>query len=87
VSFRVQVNAIHPGAVLGTQLAQALALKRGTHTAEEAADCVVAAAAADDECHNSSGCFFVNGVSTRCEFQEDQEACDGLVALLESKYS
>lgn len=85
--YRVQVNAIHPGAVLGTQLAQALALKRGTHTAEEAADCVVAAAAADDECHHASGCFFVNGVSTRCEFQEDQEACDRLVALLESKYS
>ena len=87
---------MHPGAVLGTQLAQALALKRGTHTAEEAADGVAAAAAAgklpyalvpsyacslksrntdslaflmsDAECYNASGCFFVHGVSTRCEF-------------------
>jgi len=35
--FRVQVNAVHPGAVLGTQLARDLALKRGTHTAEVSA--------------------------------------------------
>jgi NAD(P)-dependent dehydrogenase (short-subunit alcohol dehydrogenase family) len=35
--FRVQVNAAHPGSVLGTQLARDLALKRGTHTAEVSA--------------------------------------------------
>ena len=39
----IQVNCIHPGAVMGTQLASDLALKRGSHTAEQAADAVAAA--------------------------------------------
>lgn len=30
----VLINAVHPGAVLGTRLAENLCLKRGTHTAE-----------------------------------------------------
>lgn len=174
--FRVQVNAVHPGAVLGTQLARDLALKRGTHTAEvsaegglefarapamlvlcaccarsfascsgggllascnggvgtcstdmamsawlpqsdaamfldpvnaslkrndttsmarsdlsfawqEAADAVAEVAAADADCHQTTGAFFVNGEATVCPYKDDVAACDRLVAILEARYT
>ena len=87
----IHVNAIHPGAVMGTKLAHALALQRGTHTAEQAADAVAAAAAGDDPSLNISGAFLVPPVSgpckiADCEFQRDETACDELLAIVEERY-
>jgi NAD(P)-dependent dehydrogenase (short-subunit alcohol dehydrogenase family) len=86
-STGVQVNAIHPGAVMGTGLASDLSLKGGTHTIEQAADAVVAAAAGDAEVYNTSAAFFINGVATKCKYSENLEACQLLLDTLESKYA
>lgn len=79
---QVTVNACHPGSVVGTQLASALGLKSGSHSAEGAAQSVLSLAL-DDRWSGCSGLFLVCGAEQECPWQGDPQ-CKPLLDLLRS---